>query len=37
MRHGKYYSVDTQCDYKGQPITLGEILQDEKDVPEKYF
>ena len=37
MRHGKYYSVDTQCDYKGQPITLGEILQDEKDVPEKYY
>ena len=37
MRHGKYYSVDTQSDYKGQPITLGEILQDEKDVPEKYF
>ncbi|MFM0773868.1 DNA (cytosine-5-)-methyltransferase [Streptococcus suis] len=37
MRHGKYYSIDTQCDYKGQPITLGEILQDEKDVPEKYF
>ncbi|HFU4464821.1 TPA: DNA (cytosine-5-)-methyltransferase [Streptococcus suis] len=37
MRHGKYYSVDTQCDYKGQPITLGEILQDEKDVPKKYF
>ncbi|WP_202849993.1 DNA cytosine methyltransferase, partial [Streptococcus suis] len=21
----------------GRPITLGEILQDEKDVPEKYF
>lgn len=37
MRHGKYYSIDTQCDYKGQPITLGEILQDEKDVPKKYF
>ncbi|HFI0634170.1 TPA: DNA (cytosine-5-)-methyltransferase [Streptococcus suis] len=37
MRHGKYYSVDTQCDYKDQPITLGEILQDEKDIPEKYF
>ena len=37
MRHGKYYSIDTEPDYDGNPITLGEILQDEKDVPEKYF
>ena len=35
MRHGKYYS--TESNYNGSPITLGEILQDEKDVPEKYF
>ena len=37
MRHGKYYSIDTESNYNGKPITLGEILQDEQDVPEKYF
>lgn len=37
MRFGKYYSIDTIPDYDGQPITLGEILQPEKDVAEKYF
>lgn len=37
MRHGKYYSVDTKPDFYGKAITLGEILQDEKEVPEKYF
>lgn len=37
MRHGKYYSIDTEPDYDGNPITLGEILQEEDDVPEKYF
>lgn len=37
MRHGRYYSIDTQENYNGQPITLGQILQDENDVPENYF
>lgn len=37
MRHGKYYSIDTESNYKGKPITLGEILQDEQDVPEQFF
>lgn len=37
MRHGKYYSIDTEPDYNGKPITLREILQDEEEVPEKYF
>ncbi|HDR3341904.1 TPA: DNA cytosine methyltransferase, partial [Bacillus anthracis] len=37
MRHGKYYSIDTEQNYDGKPITLGEILQDEKDIPEKFF
>ena len=37
MRHGKYYSVDTKPDFSGKAITLGEILQDENEVPEKYF
>lgn len=37
MRHGKYYSIDTEQNYDGKPIILGEILQDEKDIPEKFF
>lgn len=37
MRHGKYYSIDTSCAFDGNTITLGEILQSEHDVPEKYF
>lgn len=37
MRHGKYYSIDTEPAYDGKPITLGEILQNESDVPENYF
>ncbi|MBZ2146001.1 DNA (cytosine-5-)-methyltransferase [Streptococcus gordonii] len=37
MRHGKYYSIDTEPDYNGKPITLREILQNEEEVPEKYF
>ncbi|WP_308185441.1 DNA cytosine methyltransferase [Neisseria polysaccharea] len=37
MRHGKYYSADTEPDYDGKPITLREILQNEEDVPKKYF
>ena len=37
MRHGKYYSIDTEPNYKGQPITLGQILQNEDEIPDKYF
>lgn len=37
MRHGKYYSIDTAPDYNGQFLTLGEILQNENDVPNKFF
>lgn len=37
MRHGRYYSIDTAPNYEGEPITLGEILQNEEEVPEKYF
>ncbi|MFR5716546.1 DNA cytosine methyltransferase [Streptococcus salivarius] len=37
MRHGKYYSIDTAPNYDGEPITLGEILQNEEEVPEKFF
>ena len=37
MRHGRYYSIDTAPNYDGEPITLGEILQNEEEVPEKFF
>ena len=37
MRHGKYYSIETVANFDGNPITLGEILQDETEVPDKYF
>lgn len=37
MRHGKYYSIETAANFDGNPITLGEILQDETEVPDKYF
>ena len=37
MRHGRYYSIDTAHNYDGEPITLGEILQNEEEVPEKFF
>jgi len=31
------YSLDTTPDYQGPFVTLGQILVDEKDVPEEYF
>ena len=37
MRHGKYYSVDTKPDFDGEPIPLRDILQNENEIPEKYF
>ena len=37
MRYGKYYSIETAANFDGNPITLGEILQDETEVPDKYF
>ena len=37
MRHGRYYSIDTAPNYDGEPITLSEILQNEEEVPEKFF
>lgn len=37
MRHGRYYSIDTAPNYDVKPITLGEILQNEEEVPEKFF
>ena len=37
MRHGRCYTIETETDYDGNSITLGEIVQPESDVPEKYF
>ena len=37
MRHGRYYSIDSAPNYDGEPISLGEILQNEEEVPEKFF
>ncbi|MCY7036801.1 DNA (cytosine-5-)-methyltransferase [Streptococcus salivarius] len=37
MRHGKYYSIETVANFDGNPITLGEILQNETEVLDKYF
>lgn len=35
--NGQCCSVETEADYGEKPITPGEIVQPESDVPEKYF
>ena len=37
MRHGKYYTIETVPNYKGKSLTLGDILQSEEEVDEKYY
>ncbi|MDY3041111.1 DNA (cytosine-5-)-methyltransferase [Streptococcus pluranimalium] len=37
MRYGKYYTIETEPNYAGQQLTLGDIIQDEKEVEESYF
>ncbi|HFH9834844.1 TPA: DNA cytosine methyltransferase [Streptococcus suis] len=37
MRHGKYYTMETEPNYKGNRLTLGDIVQDENEVDEKYY
>lgn len=37
MRHGKYYTIDTEPLGDEQPITLGQLKQDEALVAEKYY
>ena len=37
MRHGKYYTIETAPNYKGKSLTLGDILQSEEEVDEKYY
>lgn len=37
MRHGYYYSAETGPKGNEKSITLGEILEPEEDIPEKYY
>lgn len=37
MANGKVYSLDTLPVYNGSYITLGDVIVDEKDVPEEFF
>lgn len=37
MYDGKVYTTKVESDYKGPYQTLGDILIDDKDVPEEYF
>lgn len=37
MRNRKVYTTDVVADYCGQKLTLGELLIDEKNVPEEFF
>lgn len=37
MRHGHYYSADTEPLGDEKPITLGDIIIPEEEVPEKYY
>ncbi len=36
MRHGRYFTIDTEP-IKEKPITLGEIIQSEDDIPEEFY
>lgn len=37
MRHGRYFTIDTEPTGDEQPITLGEIIQSENEIDEKYY
>lgn len=37
MRHGRYFTIDKKSTKVEKPITLGEIIQPENEVPEKFF
>lgn len=37
MRHGKYYTIDTESKGLENPIPIKNILQSESDVDEKYY
>lgn len=37
MRHGRYFTIDTEPTGDEKPITLGEIIQAENEIDDKYF
>lgn len=37
MRHGRYFTIDTVPTQDEKPTTLGEIVQSEEEVDEKYY
>lgn len=37
MRHGRYYTIETEPHYNGPRLTLGDIVQDEIEVGEEYY
>lgn len=37
MRHGRYFTIDTEPTMDEQSKTLGEVLQPENEIPEKYY
>ena len=37
MRHGRYFTIDTEPTFDEKSITLGKILQSEDEVDEKYY
>lgn len=37
MRHGRYFTIDTTPTGNEKPITLGQIIQKEVEVAEKYY
>lgn len=37
MRHGRYFTIDTEPTMEESPIPLKDIIVSENDVPEKYY
>ena len=37
MRHGKYYTIDTEPAGNEKPITLGEIIQNVNEVDKRFY
>ncbi|MCC4033929.1 DNA (cytosine-5-)-methyltransferase [Enterococcus hirae] len=37
MRHGRYFTIDTEPTREETPITLGQIIQPASEVDEKYY
>lgn len=37
MRHGRYFTIETVSTKEEEPITLGEVLQSEEEVANKFY